>query len=140
MEQHFLNTELSETLYNKYKRHIKAKECYTNIFFLLSKEFSKFESGEWRIAYGFVSSIDCIYCRHCFTLEKDGMVVDPTMFSAERDTTQSTYFGMKVFDELKEYISAIDAENGYPSLAKYLWSVEMKAQAWGNKNGYFFIG
>lgn len=140
MKQHFLNTELSETLYNKYKRHIKAKECYTNIFFLLSKEFSKFESGEWRIAYGFVSSIDCIYCRHCFILEKDGMVIDPTMFSAERDTTQRTYFVMKVFDELKEYISAIDEENGYPSLAKYLWSVEMKAQAWGNKNGYFFIG
>ena len=140
MEQHFLNTELSEALYNKYKRHIKAKECYTNIFFLLSKEFSKFESGEWRIAYGFVSSIDCIYCRHCFILEKDGMVIDPTIFSAERDTTQRTYFVMKVFDELKEYISAIDEENGYPSLAKYLWSVEMKAQAWGNKNGYFFIG
>ena len=68
------------------------------------------------------------------------MVIDPTMFSAERDTTQRTYFVMKVFDELKEYISAIDEENGYPSLAKYLWSVEMKAQAWGNKNGYFFIG
>ena len=46
MEQHFLNAELSETVYKKYKRGIKAKECYTNVFFLLSKEFSKFESGE----------------------------------------------------------------------------------------------
>ena len=46
MEQHFLNTELSETVYKKYKRHIKAKECYTNIFFVLSKEFSRFESQE----------------------------------------------------------------------------------------------
>lgn len=42
MEQHFLNTELSRTVYKKYKRGIKAKECYTNIFFLLSKEFQDF--------------------------------------------------------------------------------------------------
>ena len=60
MEQHFLNTELSEAVYKKYKRHIKAKECYTNTFFVLSKEFSKFKSVEWRVAYGFVSSIDCV--------------------------------------------------------------------------------
>ena len=74
MEQHFLDTELSETVYKKYKRHIKAKECYTNTFFVLSKEFSKFKSGEWRGAYGFVSSIDCVYCRHCVILERDGRV------------------------------------------------------------------
>ena len=140
MEQHFLNTELSETVYKKYKRHIKAKECYTNIFFVLSKEFSKFESGEWRIAYGFVSSIDSVYCRHCFILERDGQVIDPTMFASDRDTSNRTYFVMKVFDKVKDYISAIDEENGYPSLAKYLWCVESKAQAWGLKNGYLFIG
>lgn len=140
MEQHFLNAELSETVYKKYKRGIKAKECYTNVFFLLSKEFSKFESGEWRVAYGFVSSIDGVYCRHSFILERDGRVIDPTMFTLERDTSDRTYFVMKVFNKIEEYISAIEAEDGYPSLARFLWCAEMKAQSWGAEHGYLFIG
>lgn len=140
MEQHFLNTELSETVYKKYKRHIKAKECYTNTFFVLSKEFSKFKSGEWRVAYGFVSSIDCVYCRHCFILERDGRVIDPTMFASDRDTSNRTYFVMKVLEKVEDYISAIDAENGYPALGRYLLRTEKKVQEWGHENGYLFIG
>lgn len=140
MEQYSLNAELSEAVYNKYKRHIKAKECYTNIFFLLSKEFSKFESGEWRIAYGFVSSIDCIYCRHCFILERDGLVIDPTMFASDRDISERAYFVIKVFERVEDYISAIDVENGYPALGRYLLRAEQKAQEWGCENGYLFIG
>lgn len=140
MEQHFLNTELSREVYKKYRRGIKAKECYTNVFFILSKEFSKFKSGEWRVAYGFVSSIDHIFCRHCFILERDGRVIDPTMFASDRDTTERTYFVMKAFEKIEDYISAIDAENGYPSLGRHLLKAEMKAQEWGAKNGYLFIG
>lgn len=140
MEQHFLNAELSEAVYKKYKRGIKAKECYTNVFFLLSKEFSKFESGEWRVAYGFVSSIDCIYCRHCFILERDGLVIDPTMFASERDNSERIYFVMKTFERTEDYISAIDSENGYPALGRYLRRIEMEAQSWGAENGYLFIG
>ena len=140
MEQHFLNTELSREVYKKYRRGIKAKECYTNVFFILSKEFSKFQSGEWRVAYGFVSSIDHIYCRHCFILERDGRVIDPTMFASDRDTTERTYFVMKAFEKVDDYISAIDAENGYPSLGRHLLKAEMKAQKWGAENGYLFIG
>ena len=133
MEQHFLNTELSREVYKKYRRGIKAKECYTNVFFILSKEFSKFQSGEWRVAYGFVSSIDHIFCRH-------GRVIDPTMFASDRDTSERTYFVMKAFEKVEDYISAIDAENGYPALGRHLRRAEMKAQEWGAENGYLFIG
>lgn len=140
MERHCLNTELTRTVYKKYKRGIKAKECYTNVFFLLSKEFSRFQSGEWRVAYGFVSSIDCVFCRHCFILERDGNVIDPTMFASDRETSERTYFVMKVFETVDEYISAIDAENGYPSLGRYLSQAELEAQTWGAENGYLFIG
>lgn len=140
MEQYFLDTEQSCAVYNKYKKIIKPKECYTNIFSVLSQEFSKFESGEWRVAYGFVSSIDCIYCRHCFILDKNDRVVDPTMYASERDTTNRIYYVMKVFDKLKDYISALDAEDGYPALGRYLRRAETKAQEWGNQNGCLFIG
>lgn len=140
MEQYFLDTEQSCAVYKKYKKIIKPKECYTNIFSVLSQEFSKFESGEWRVAYGFVSSIDCIYCRHCFILDKNDRVIDPTMYASERDTTNRIYYVMKVFDKLKDYISALDAEDGYPALGRYLKRAETKAQEWGNQNGCLFIG
>lgn len=140
MEQHSLNIELSRTVYQKYKKGIEAKQCYTNVFFLLSKELSRFESGEWRVAYGFVSSIECVFCRHCFILERDGKVIDPTMFASDRDTSERTYFVMKVFDKVADYIAAIDADNGYPSLGRYLSEIELDAQMWGAKNGYLFIG
>ena len=87
-----------------------------------------------------MSSIDCIFCRHCFILESDGNVIDPTMFASDRETSERTYFVMKVFETVDEYISAIDAENGYPSLGRYLSQAELKAQTWGAENGYLFIG
>lgn len=140
MEQYFLNSEQSRAVYSKYKKIIKPKECYTNVFNVLAQEFSKFESGEWRVAYGFVSSIECIYCRHSFILDKDNLVIDPTMCASDRDNTERVYYVMKVFDEIKDYISAIDSEEGYPSLGRYLRRAEMKAQEWGKQNGYIFIG
>ena len=47
---------------------------------------------------------------------------------------------MKVFEKVEDYISAIDAENGYPALGRYLLRTEKKAQEWGHQNGYLFIG
>lgn len=140
MELHFIDTKASERIYKSYKSHMKPKECYTNIFFLLSKNYSMFESGEWRIAYGFISSLDCIYCRRCFIIEHDGKVIDPTVYAHERDNSETTYFVMKVFENIDDYIAALNSENNYPSLGKYLRKEEMKAQRWATDNGYLFIG
>ena len=139
MKQYLLNAETSLELYKDNENKINPKDCYINIFNLLATYPKRFHTGEWKIAYGYVSSIQGLYCRHCFIFA-DNKVIDPTIFSTERDNSERIYYPTKIFDSVDEYLSALDAEEGYPALTKYLQEKDKAASEWAVQNGYLFIG
>ena len=46
---------------------------------------------------------------------------------------------MAVFDDVDEYLSAIEHENYMPALDKYFREQDKQAQQWANENGIIFI-
>ena len=139
MKQYTLNVEQSRALYKKHKSKIEPKNCYMNIFHVLTLYPRVFQSGEWKIAYGYVNSIDGVYCRHCFILAGE-QVIDPTLFASDRDNPDRKYFITRVFDNTEDYLAALDAEENYPALTTQLRNEDRAAQQWGMENGYLFIG
>lgn len=139
MKQYLLNAEASLALYKDNASKINPKDCYINIFNVLTTYPRRFGTGEWKIAYGYVSSIENVFCRHCFIFAEE-KVIDPTIFSTERDNSERIYYLTKIFDSVDEYLSALDAEEGYPALTKYLQEKDKAASEWAVQNGYLFIG
>ena len=139
MKKYSLNIEVSRNLYNKHKCKIEPKNCYINIFNISTLYPKTFHSGEWKIAYGYVSSIDNVYCRHCFILAGNE-VIDPTVFSTERNNESCRYYIIKVFNSIGEYLDALSEERNFPALVKYLKKEDDKAWEWAQQNGYIFIG
>lgn len=139
MEKYFLDEKLSFSIYADNKFKIVAKDCYHNIFKLISNFRKKFVFGEWKIAYGYVSSVDNIFCRHCFILFGD-KVIDPTVYATKLDNSNRVYFVFRKFNTLDDYLDAIETENGYPALNGVLRKDDMRAQKWALDNGYIFLG
>lgn len=139
MKKYFLNEENSLSLYKENKSKIIAKDCYHNIFRLISKYRKEFTSGDWKIAYGYISSVDNIFCRHCFILFKD-KVIDPTVYATNSNNSTRHYYVFTEFSSIDEYLDAIEKENGYPALNKILINEDTAAQKWALDNGYFFMG
>lgn len=139
MKQYFLNEEVSLELFKQHEDIIEPKNCYINIFKLLTVYPQTFRSEEWKIAYGYISSVDNVYCRHCFIFAGDE-VIDPTIFSTERYNSGRVYYITKVFNSIDGYLSALDAEKNYPALQRYLQKEDSAACEWAQKNGYLFIG
>ena len=109
MKQNLLNAEASIELYKDNESKINPKDCYINIFNVLTTYPRRFGTGEWKIAYGYVSSIENVFCRHCFIFAEE-KVIDPTIFSTERDNSERIYYPTKIFDDVSFEID----ENGKP--------------------------
>ena len=143
MVKHKINTELSRSVYKKNKNAIHPKDCYRNIFRLLPSYQAKFAKGEWKIAYGYVSSMPGIFCRHCFILCDSG-VIDPTVYSVEKyvskDNDSREYYITKVFSDIKTYIDAVIANDLYPGLSGYLFKEDVEAVMWAHKHNLVFVG
>ena len=139
MKQYALNFDLSQSLYEQHEEEIKSKSCYHNIFNIVVLYPEKFRSGEWKIAYGYVRSVENIYCRHCFILNEEE-VIDPTVFTSNQDNKKRTYYVTRAFDSAGDYLEALEAEGDYPALQKQLRKDDLKAQEWALENGLIFIG
>ena len=70
MREYFLDCEKSKEIYESCKRQIKFKQCYNNVFNVVTDYIGKFRNGEWKIAYGYVETMAGIYCRHCFIIKQ----------------------------------------------------------------------
>lgn len=138
---HFrLNLTATTDILSQFKSKVAQKQCYANVFHVVTSCMRKFTSGEWRIAYGFVFSTQNIFVRHAFILDQNDTVIDPTPFSRKKDREQEQYFVFKTFGTVSEYLDAINQEGGYPALSRFLRVEEQKLQQWGYENGYLFIG
>ena len=139
MKKYQWNQNLSLKLYEKHKNIIECKMCYNNIFNIFSEYPENFYSGEWKIAYGYVSLVENMYCRHCFILVDD-MVVDPTLIKLRQSDQNIIYYVFKVFDNITDYVSALENENGLPALCKSLRQEDLNIQNWAKDNGILCIG
>lgn len=140
MRKHTLNIEQSKVVYGDCKQHLQMKHCYNNIFEVVTDYMSNFRSGKWKVAYGYFEVMACIYCRHCFVLDENGEVIDPTIFTKSNIPNSNEYYVMTVFDDVDEYLSAIEDNNFMPALDKYLREQDREAQKWANENGIVLIG
>ena len=137
-----LDTKTSKSVYKSVKREMEPKMCYNNVFKTVSKYLDFFNDGRWKVAYGYMRTLPTVFCRHCFILDtRSNLVIDPTIFaSGTDDTTERDYYIFKVFDELEDYITAIDESDRLPALDYYLSKEDNEAQLVGFENGLIFIG
>lgn len=135
-----LDKTKSKEVYDYFKDNIKIKECYNNTFNLFTLCPKTFREGKWKVAYGYVEVMPLLYCRHCFVVDENDKVIDPTIYVQNKPNDDRDYFVMYVFDDTDEYLNAIESDNLMPALEKYLREQDKQAQQWANENGYLFIG
>lgn len=115
MKVYNMNYNKSLKIYNKNKELFEIKQCYKNIFNLISRYGL---SNKWKICYGYLKIMDNLWCRHCFILEND-KIIDPTYFLANKDKN-AEYTIFKTFNDFDEYIEAIEGNDLFVDLEVFL--------------------
>lgn len=138
MKNYVLNAEKSKMVYDRGQYEIK--ECYTNIFRAVTENYVRFVSGEWKVAYGYVTAIRGLLARHCFIIDKSGDVIDPTICANPHTNTDRQYYAMYVFENIEKYEIAIEREGGYPALYSTMRPYEKRAQEWAADHGFVLCG
>ena len=105
---------------------IGTKMCYQNIFRISVLELEKFNSGKWKIAYGYVSIYeDSLFARHCFIIDGDN-IIDPTIFVTGEVKENPEYMVFKVFDNYNDYCNMIEKNGFMPDLIYPLRKLDYK--------------
>lgn len=138
MRTYKLNFEQSKAVYERCKEYIKVNHCYNNIFEVVTEYMSNFRSGKWKIAYGYTEVMVLMYCRHCFILDENETVIDPTIF-VQNDQSNRDYYVTATFEDVDEYLMAIENEGCMPALTKYLREQDIRAFIWAKENNIIFI-
>ena len=140
MLRYTLDIEKSREVYECFKDEIKVKECYNNVFNIFTLCPKTFREGKWKIAYGYVEVMAGLFCRHCFILDEKGEVLDPTNFAQSEPQLHRSYYVMAAFDDVDEYLTAIEENDLMPALDKYFREQDKEAQKWARDNGMIFVG
>lgn len=140
MDRYELNIEQSKRVYEECKPYIEFKMCYNNVFHCVTDFNGKFRSGKWKVAYGYVETMAGVYCRHCFIIDENNKVIDPTIFTNTDTNYHRTYLLLKAFDDVDEYLAAIEWDNLMPALEGYLQDDTKEAYKWAENKGYILIG
>lgn len=140
MIKYQLDFDKSKEVYEYCKQHLEMKMCYNNIFECVTDYMSNFRSGKWKVAYGFTSVMANVYCRHCFIIDENNNVIDPTIFTKSEQSKDTDFYVMFVFDDVDEYLSAIENDNYMPALENYLKDKDKQAFLWAHENGIVLIG
>lgn len=143
MNTHTLNKELSQKVYDAVKPQMELKMCYNNIFRTVHEFYDKFKYGDYKIAYGYMQTLQNLYVRHCFILNEDGEVIDPTLCCIEdrtgRKDEPKDYISFAILG-LREYLDMLEDNNYYPDLARPLHDKEMEALSKAPELGLLLIG
>ncbi|WP_168898374.1 hypothetical protein [Bacillus sp. ISTL8] len=135
-----INYEESVRVHKENLRRIEKKMCYNNVFNVVSYVDDKFHSGEWRVAYGYWTAIDGIMARHCYIVDKDNRVIDPTApFSTTKDIRNVDYLTFKIFEDADEYLELLWEHDREPALYKAFLEEEKKAHEHAMKNNLILI-
>lgn len=142
--EHPLNLELSKEVYEECEHFIKNKECYTNVFYTINYFLNEFESGEWKIAYGYIKILksERLFARHCFIVNSNGEAIDPTLFTLNyfNEEDDANHISFYIFENLDSYTDAILNNDNFPDLIKPLMKIEMETvEIWAKENNCFLI-
>ena len=140
MNKYTLDVEKSKEVYEYFQEQMQLKMCYNNVYSVFEYSIATFRTGKWKIAYGYVSSIENILCRHCFIIDENGKVIDPTLFTQTIVNTEREYYVFKIYDDVDEYLDAIVQNDYYVGLERVLRKEERQAHEWALNNGYFLAG
>lgn len=139
MEKINLDAKKSKAVF-KHCRNIQMKECYNNIFNVVTDYIPKFRCSLWRVAYGYMKVFDNVYCRHCFVIDENNKVIDPTLYTTERqDIDGKEYFVSYIFDDIDGYFEAIENNDYMPALEYYLKENDAQARKWAAENRCILI-
>lgn len=139
MLKYELDIEKSKEVYDDFKHCVKVKECYNNVFNVFDLSNKTFREGKWKIAYGYIEVMAGLFCRHCFIIDENNKAVDPTLY-AQSEQHDRAYYAMYVFDDVDEYLTAIEENDLFPALDKYLREYDKQAYQWANENGVILVG
>lgn len=142
MKTYKLNRAKSKAFYAKVKKHMLVKDCYRNIFRSIATNHEAFVEGDLRIAYGYMQSVGNIYVRHCFILDKEGDVIDPTIYAHSDEAANSRereYVPFAVL-ELEQYTKLLEANSYYPDLCNLLRDEDTAIMQEAFKEGLLFVG
>jgi hypothetical protein len=132
-----LDIQASKAIYEKHKDKIEAKMCYNNIFRMVTYMLPKFQSGEYKVAYGYISICDkSLYARHCFIVCGDS-VIDPTIFAASGNL-DADYIITKIYD-IRDYTKAIEDNDFIPDLIRPLRELDKKLFFEMQEKGIYLI-
>ena len=136
MKIYDIDFEKSLQIFNESKQLLQIKECYKNIFNLVSiyDEFFK----EWQVCYGYLQLKDNLWCRHCFILNND-KIIDPSIFLTKNNIKNNKYVIFKIFDNLDNYLQAIEQNNLLVDLIDILLNEDINLQKEMLKNSQICI-
>lgn len=140
MDRYELNIEQSKRVYEECKPYIELKMCYNNVFHCVTDFISKFRSGKWKVAYGYVETMAGVLVRHCFIIDEHDKVIDPTVCTITDPDYNKAYLLLKAFDDVDEYLTAIEQDKFMPALENYLKDDTKEAYKWAENKGYILIG
>ena len=140
MKKYSFNFEKSKKIYDDNSCNIEVKNCYKNILYIAVEHKKKIKSKQWRITYGYVLSVDNILVRHCFLLDEDDTVLDPTFFSVNRRDIKNRFFYVSyIFVNIEEYLRALQKDGNNAGLYNYLEEYDKKVQEWASEHDLIVI-
>lgn len=138
MKLHTLNRELSLEVFEECKEVMEVKQCYVNVFYAAQRYAHKLLAGQWKVAYGYMPSVQHYMARHCFLVNEAGEAIDPTRYTRTRlIENDEPYVSFKVFDTFPEYLKAVKKNKRVVDLLKPLSDDEMAllGSDWVRDNG-----
>lgn len=149
MEEHSLNVGQSKELYRKNPNKVVVKQCYENVYKIVTSYPAPFREGRWKVAFGYMDSgVAGLLLRHCFILDEFGRVIDPTMVAVKNKIKAELgadnepwphYYVMYSFSNIMEYIDVMLREKKF-SFEKFLRPYDEAAWVWAMENGFALAG
>lgn len=137
-----LDPKKSKALYSAKPKYYAAWECYLNIYHAITDNISKMRDEEWKIAYGYydVAGFPGLLARHCFILDSDNNVIDPTVFTYDPVNLDHKYYPLFTFDTFSSYLKALEEEGFMPDMNIRYRELEKDAWIQAQEHGYILIG
>ena len=134
-----LNRDVSLEVFQASPERFAKQMCYANVYRAITDNWLRATSEGWKVAYGYYSvttMAPVLLARHCFILDGNGLVIDPTIFTHTGDKSYQ-YFTMYVFDDLHSYFSAVAESEYYTALEQFLRPYKEQAYHWAVEHGYY---
>lgn len=140
LPKHKLNLEESKALYQKWKHLIKKGYCYHNVFYVYDKNRMTFKNRGWKIAYGYYPLIENLMARHCFIIDENNEVIDPTLIalSSFEETKEYDYYSFVQYNT-NEYLDMLTKHDGDVSLDKAFRNKRMEYYEMAQEKGLIFV-